>query len=415
LGAHQEFRLIIAPLPDNEEKRLATLRRYGILDTEMEKSYQELVELASQICGTPIALISLVDWNRQWFKAEVGLGAQETSRDMAFCAHAIHGSEVMEVPDASKDIRFADNPLVTSHPHIRFYAGAPLMSPDGFALGTLCAIDTKPKNLTDFQRRALQILSGQVVQLLELRRTLAEVNENAKKLHAANESKDRLFSIISHDLKTPFNGLLGLSDVLCQEWETLPREEMRDLAEDLHHSAEAGFRLVEQMLQWALLEKQGLANPPVVVDLKSLVSEVVATVEGVSGQKQILLSQETSGDLRVLADANMLRSVVQNLVSNALKFTPEKGRVTIRVHRSGDTVTGEIEDTGLGLSPQRVEQILTSHSTHSTLGTSGEKGTGLGLVLCRQMLERNQGRLTLRSEIGKGSTFTFTLPGLPSL
>ena len=146
-------------IPANEKQRQAALESYAILDSSPEMAYDDIATLASMICGTPIALVTLIDNDRQWFKANVGLDAAETSRDISFCGHAIHDVKVFEVDDARLDERFADNPLVQEGPKIRFYAGAPLIDRQGFALGTLCVIDKEPKKLSADQIKALEALA----------------------------------------------------------------------------------------------------------------------------------------------------------------------------------------------------------------------------------------------------------------
>lgn len=181
-----------APPPDNEQDRLSALEEYEILDTLPEAAYDDITRIAAQICGTPIALVSLVDRDRQWFKARVGLEARETPRDVAFCAHAIlRPDELFVVEDAARDPRFADNPLVTGEPGVRFYAGAPLVTAEGYALGTLCVIDREPRTLSPLQRASLEALARQVVAQLDLRRAVVRLERDAEVLERRNRQVER--------------------------------------------------------------------------------------------------------------------------------------------------------------------------------------------------------------------------------
>jgi len=180
-----------APAPKNEKKRLKVLWEYGVLDTVPEEVFDDLTELAARICEAPIALITLVDEERQWFKSKVGVTLNETSREVSFCAHAINQPELFIVPDATQDQRFAQNPLVTSDPKVRFYAGAPLVTPDGYALGTLCVIDKVPRELRPDQKQALRILARHVVSQLELRRRSHQLAAAARQRQGMQKELDQ--------------------------------------------------------------------------------------------------------------------------------------------------------------------------------------------------------------------------------
>src|SRR6266446_2760367 len=169
-----------APIPPNDKHRLQVLWQYDMLDTVPEEVFDDLTELAARICEAPIAMITLVDEDRQWFKSKVGVTVNETSRDISFCAHAICEADLFIVPDATKDERFSHNPLVTSEPKIRFYAGAPLITPDGYALGTLCVIDKVPRELRPDQKSALRVLARHVMTQLELRRSSRQLADARK-------------------------------------------------------------------------------------------------------------------------------------------------------------------------------------------------------------------------------------------
>ncbi len=191
-----EQAFIAAAEPQNEFDRLIELRRYDILDTQPEPAFDLLTDIGAYVFDTPICLVSLIDRNRQWFKAKKGVAAAETDRKIAFCSHAILGDDLLVVPDATCDPRFAGNPLVVGAPYIRFYAGAPLRTPSGFNLGTLCIIDLKPRSLSDEQRRVLRGLSRLAVDELELRLKIKQLQDEAyrvgKEQRYAQEATFRL-------------------------------------------------------------------------------------------------------------------------------------------------------------------------------------------------------------------------------
>jgi len=200
-------------MDEAERSRLAALRSYRILDTEPEQAFDDLALLASQTCGTPVALISLIDAERQWFKSRVGTTVQQTSRDIAFCDHAIRHHDMFIVPDATKDERFRDNPLVASEPNVRFYAGAPLVTAEGHALGTLCVIDMKPRVLDRAQLEALEALKRQVVAQLELRRNLFELESALAERDKVEQARERLIEELQEALASvkKLSGLLPMS------------------------------------------------------------------------------------------------------------------------------------------------------------------------------------------------------------
>ena len=182
----------MAPIVKSEAQRLKVLWQYDVLDTVPEEVFDDLTELAARICEAPIALISLIDEDRQWFKAKVGVSLSETSRDISFCAHAIKQQDLFIIPDATQDARFANNPLVISDPKIRFYAGAPLITPDGYALGTLCVIDKVPRELRMEQKQALGVPARHVMTQLELRRHARELSDAHEAKAATNEELEKL-------------------------------------------------------------------------------------------------------------------------------------------------------------------------------------------------------------------------------
>ncbi|HEX2775757.1 MAG TPA: GAF domain-containing protein, partial [Candidatus Acidoferrales bacterium] len=245
-----------APIPENELARLEALQRYAILDTFPEQEFDDLSRLAAMICGTPIALVSLVDADRQWFKAKVGIDESETPRDIAFCGHAIMQRDVMVVPDALADERFRTNPLVTDRPKVRFYAGAPLITQDGHALGTLCVLDHVPRDLTPDQKQALKALGRLVVAQIELRRSVSDQSQAIRERRRAEEELDQLFTL-SLDMLC-IAGFDGYFKRINPAWEGtlgIPTEELlsRPYIDFVHpDDREASIREAEKLDRGAL-------------------------------------------------------------------------------------------------------------------------------------------------------------------
>ena len=397
-------------MPANEAERLAALRRYRIVDSEFETAYQEVAQLAATICDTPIALVSLIDADRQWFKAKVGLESQETARDIAFCSHAIMQKEVFEVPDALDDDRFADNPLVTSDPSIRFYAGAPLVSADGYALGTLCAIDRKPRKLSPEQITALQVLAKQIGSQLELRLANHRLQEQADRLSDLNDNRNRLFRVIAHDLKSPFQGLLSITEMLDTSLEVFSQEQIRTYLSLLRNSTGETYTLLENLLQWAMLETGSLSFAPETVPLARRTRSALAVLRSSLAQKNQTLEFHVPEGIAVTADLKMLEAILRNLVANASKFTPRGGHIAISAEPQAKSIRLCVTDNGVGIADEKRRELLQGISIRSADGTAGEQGTGLGFRLIREFVEQNRGTLDIEAVPTGGTRVCVSLP-----
>ena len=197
--------MLVAPLPHNEIERIDSLKSYDILDSLPEKDYDDITKLASEICGTPVSLISLIDDQRQWFKSAYGVDVRETPRDFAFCSHGIlNPNEIFIVPDLREDIRFASNPLVAGEPHVVFYAGVPLVNKDGFPLGSLCVIDSAVNELNENQLKALKSLAKHVVNLLELRKANKRLNTLKSLIEERNNELEAMAGAVTKKIKPAF-------------------------------------------------------------------------------------------------------------------------------------------------------------------------------------------------------------------
>jgi K+-sensing histidine kinase KdpD len=390
----------VAPLPQDERERLEALREYELLDSDSEKVFDEIAVLASFICDTPISTITLIDEKRQWFKAKVGLPDNETSRDVAFCAHAIHTNDIMIVNDATRDDRFFDNPLVTDKPDIRFYAGMPLITPSGYKLGTLCVIDTKPKNLDEKQIFALNVLSKQVMKLFELRKK----NMELQRIH---ETQNKLLSIIGHDLRSPIGSIDGML-LLAEKYE-LTRQEYQELIPRMRQLVDTTQQLLTNLLHWAKSNIAGKNNLKEQINFKAVTQEIIAEyAEAFKAKNNNVVNLMSDEDV-AFADRNRIQFVMRNLMLNANKFT-ENGNITISCKKLNDFIQISIADTGMGINEEIQHFVFSWDHRKSKDGTKGEKGSGLGLPMSKEFIEQQGGDLWFTTEAGKGTTFFLTLP-----
>lgn len=394
--------MISAALHPEETYRIEELLRYEVLDTEDEKALDDLTELASVICGTSISLISLVDKDRQWFKSRVGLSAQETPREIAFCSHAILQDEIFEIPDALEDKRFLDNPLVTGAPDIRFYAGMPLISSSGMPIGTLCVIDTVPKKLDKKQQLALNTLAKQVISQLELRlhnRHLQRIQEDHKKILA----------VMSHDLRSPFNGILGLSKILHKNAETLEPKVIAEMADGILESSLNVYQLLDEILQWSLSQLGAVNVEMKTITLDPLIRETIHLMEESFSLKKLNIKHVLNENAVVMADSNLTKTIIRNLLANAIKYTPDEGNIQIETRLFEGVFQLVITDTGEGI-PIKIKDVLFSECVASKSGTKGEPGHGLGLSLCGEFARKQQGFLSLDKNYKDGARLMLNFP-----
>ena len=393
-----------APLPDNEDERLAELLSYDVLDTEAEQLFDDLTTLASQICDTPIALISLIDPDRQWFKSRVGLDAEETSREIAFCSHAILQDDVFEIPNASLDPRFHDNPLVTGAPDIRFYAGAPLVSPSGHAIGTLCTIDRKPRKLTESQKTSLQTLSKSVVAHLELKRKNRE-------LERTSQFRSDFLSYVSHEIRTPLNAINTFSRLLEGEAQKLKLPE--SFTTPLSHVTQSGERLLEivnSVLDIKQIEAGKMRVMPRAVSTHDFFTHLfsLTKIRAEDGGITFTSTIDSRVPDTLFFDDTKFGQVALNLLSNAIKFTSRGKSVSAQVKYKNDKLIFNVIDQGIGISEEDQKRLFTPFERMENAHQIS--GTGLGLNISKRLIELMDGTIKVSSKVNEGTRISVTLP-----
>lgn len=398
--------MIKATKLDNEQERLEALERYHILDTLPEEDYDNITELASSICGTKISLITLVDNDRQFFKSKKGLDITETPRDVAFCAHAIHNPEkMMIVNDATLDERFKDNPYVIENPKIGFYAGMPLVTDDGFALGTLCVLDTKPKVLKVEQINSLKRLTKLVMRLLELRKKTEDLTESQEIISAYQAQTEQLVFTIAHDLKSPITSISGFLSLLKMDQSSTLSEESEQYIEYAFQSSEQMTELINEMLTFAKIGSETLDKD--MVNAESIINDIIKLNLPEIHKKNINISVENLTYLKT--QKTPFSIVLRNLINNAIKYKSEKRPLQIKISmedRSSEWVI-HVKDNGKGVKSEHLHKIFVPFFKEKR---NSDNGVGLGLAVCKKIVLNLGGNIWVNSEMDKGSIFSFSIP-----
>ena len=397
--------MIPAPIPPDDAERVAALRRYCVLDTLAEPAFDRLTKIAQHIFRTPTVLISLVDSDRQWFKSRIGLDASEMPRNISFCGHAVYHRQLLIVADALRDRRFADNPLVVGPPHIRFYVGAPLITGDGFALGTLCAIDFVARPApSEISIEMLRNLADAVVDALELRARLAE-RERIERL------KNEFVSTVSHELRTPLTSIAGMLELLNAEVVgTLPAE-AKEMVHVAYNNSQRLIRLVNDILDIEKIESGRMPFDLAPLPLRPLIERAVAETNSFAQDLGVGIKvQWLTREAIALVDPDRFIQVLTNLVSNAAKFSPTGDMITVTLDRAGERIRIAVADRGPGIPEAFRGRVFEKFAQADSSDSRRLAGTGLGLAIVKKIVEHLDGTVSFDTETGLGTTFHVDLP-----
>ncbi|MBW1295162.1 GAF domain-containing protein [Aquimarina litoralis] len=397
--------MIIPGLPINEDFRIEALYSLGILDTEPENEFDEITALAAYLCDTEIALISLVDTDREWFKSSYGFDTKEIPRDQSFCAHSILEPETpLIINNALEDIRFQDNPY-TLNGTIIFYAGVPLIDKNGFALGTLCVIDSKPKSLSNKQLEALKSLAHQVVILFELNKKNKDLEKIENKLRKRNESLKDFARVISHDLKMPLANVITTSDLLKLKLANDLDQETSEYFEYIKQSSFTMSDYINDVLDH--YESDSLAqHKPELFKLNHLLKEIA---ELLSIKPDCTINFPESNPI-LECNKSALKQIFFNLIGNSIKYN-DKDHIIIDIEHTEDKnfYYFKVVDNGMGIPEDKINTIFDLFTTANGTDRSGNKGNGIGLSTVKKLVESLGGRIKVKSALGIQTIFDFSI------
>jgi hypothetical protein len=393
-------------IPDNEVERLKNLQSHQLLDDLPDEDYDLITKLASDICGTSISLVTLIDSKKQVFKSSQGSDLKETSRDISFCAHAINTPKrSLIVNDVTLDERFKENPLVTEDPKIAFYAGIPLMSKEGYALGTLCILDHKPKVLSTSQLKALKSLAKLVERLFESRKKSLELEKVYSQLEVQKTQTEEIAYSIAHDLKNPLDNIQGFLELLQNDTGTSLGEEA---VRYINYATQSTYKmtgLIYEILAFAKLTSQ--KNTIERVDVEPIIKNIVDLNLPIIKSNSIAITYSKLP--KIYTSKSTFSLVLRNLIGNAIKYRSKVKPLVIKIEikNESDRWVIHISDNGLGIKESNLDKIFKPFYKEDS---QSDDGVGMGLAVCKKTILNLGGDIWVTSEHGNGSTFSFNLP-----
>lgn len=391
-----------APIPPNESARLAALHRLQMLDTTPEAQFDRITELARAFFGVPMSALSFVDGERQWYKAGCGLMFEQTPRGPAFCAHTILTDGVLVVPDAARDERFADNPMVTGGPRIRFYAAAAVHGPEGQAVGALCILDREPREFSERERGILAQLAGVVSDALARRAETAQ-------REAAARARSTFLAGLSHDLRAPLTAILGFTDLLSDDG--LEADQRREYVGTIERNGKRLLSVLNDIVDYTRLEAGALPVEDRVFPIADLLDDVRREILPLARERQLAFEVEIDprAATTMRSDPSRVRQVLSTLSAAAVRQAAG-GSVTLHLRpAAGGRVRFDVVDDGAGVSGEQAARLLVGEP--ASRGPGGKSGRHvLALRVCQMLARLLKGELTAVSSPAAGTVFSVMLP-----
>lgn len=388
----------------DETERLKEVNSYRIEDTITEKDYDDIAFLASAICGTPIALVTLMYHDRQWFKAAIGTDMRENKRELSFCTHAMAGDDdVMVVEDAAVDERFKHNPLVQGGPHLKFYAGASIVNKRGFCLGTVCVYDLVKKSLTEVQIQGLKILSERVMDLLELRKQNFQLEMMKDRLESSNKSLEAFAMVLAHDIKSPLTSVVMINDLLHEQFNE-SNNGTKELVEISQKSTKKIIRLVDGILSYS---KMNISyDTTEAIELNSFFEQLKTTL--LSPKPLTFICNSAINTINF--NRVQFEQVFQNLFTNAIRYN-DKEHIELKVSAKEEEgyYYFEVTDNGMGITKENLLSVFDLFGTVADKDTYGLGSSGIGLNIVKKIIKAAGGDIEVISTLGVYTTFLFNV------